>query len=282
HYQRGRCLHQLLAPQGGRWLLSIFDSYGAGGGISNESGGDIGMSTSSHSFPKPPQGPDVLGELLHSLSQPLTSLRCSLELSIEEVAEPQQGSVSVALQQTEKVIGMIQLMREYLDAEQPVPETCRVPLMPVLRSVIKELSSIAAVRDIQLRLALQYLIGALIEAQPRGGKVMLLVGEGPAGAMLRAADEHEFRKTDGRDQRESATKPLTNRRPSGATATSTLRRVKLAIASRVLETVGASLVFGDGNAGRSVDTAGFILRIPYRVAPIASRLQANVDIQLGK
>jgi len=257
------------------------------------------MSTSSHSFPKPPQGPDVLGELLHSLSQPLTSLRCSLELSIEEVAEPQQGSVSVALQQTEKVIGMIQLMREYLDAEQPVPETCRVPLMPVLRSVIKELSSIAAVRDIQLRLAgtstatlpvrearlrlaLQYLIGALIEAQPRGGKVMLLVGEGPAGAMLRAADEHEFRKTDGRDQRESATKPLTNRRPSGATATSTLRRVKLAIASRVLETVGASLVFGDGNAGRSVDTAGFILRIPYRVAPIASRLQANVDIQLGK
>lgn len=66
------------------------------------------MSTSSHTLPQLPRGPDVLGELLHSLSQPLTSLRCSLELSIEEVAEQQHASVSVALQQTEKVIGMIQ------------------------------------------------------------------------------------------------------------------------------------------------------------------------------
>ena len=83
------------------------------------------MSTISHTFPQLPRGPDVLGELLHSLSQPLTSLRCSLELSlqlpldrsIEEVTEQQQASVSAALQQTENVIGMIQLMREYLDAE---------------------------------------------------------------------------------------------------------------------------------------------------------------------
>jgi len=213
-------------------------------------------------------------------------LRCSLELSIDEVAEQQQESVSVALQQTEKVIGMIQLMREYLDAEQPGPETCRVAVAPVLRSVIGELSSIAAVRHIQLRLAgtctatlpvpearlqlaLQYLIGALIDAQLAGGKVMLLVGEGPAGTVLRAADEHEFRETDGRDWRLNPTKPLTNRPSSGAT-TSTLRRVKLAIASRVFETAGASLVFGDGSAGRPVvDPVGFILRIPHRAAPTA-------------
>ena len=60
------------------------------------------MSASPHLFPKPPQGPDVLGELLHLLSQPLTSPRCvlelSLELSIEEVAEQRQESVEVALQ----------------------------------------------------------------------------------------------------------------------------------------------------------------------------------------
>src|SRR5208283_18578 len=102
------------------------------------------MSTSSHSFPKAPQVPDVLGELLHSLSQPLTGLRCSLELSlqlpldlpIKQVAEQQQESVAAALQQTEKVIGMIQLMREYLDAEQPRPESRLASLAPALRSVI--------------------------------------------------------------------------------------------------------------------------------------------------
>jgi hypothetical protein len=226
---------------------------------------------SQHSFPSPPRGPDVLGELLHSLSQPLTGLLCSLELSLqlpldlstEQVAEQQQANVSVALQQTEKVIGMIQLMREYLDAEQTGPEAFSSALAPATRSLIEELSSIAAVRDVRLRLvgtctatvpvpesrlrlALQYLIAAMIEAQPVGGKVMLLLGEGPAGAVLRAEGAHDFHQ-----QKPSATSPQT-----------TLRGVRIAIATRVLESAGASLVFG----GDAVDPTGFVLRIPRRVA----------------
>jgi hypothetical protein len=229
----------------------------------------------------------VLDELLHSLSQPLTSLRCSLELSIDEVAEPRQESVAVALQQTEKVIGMIQLMREYLDAEQPGPEACPAALAPAMRSVIEELSSVAAVRRIQLRLvgtctatvpvpesrlrlALQYLIATMIEAQPVGGKVMLLLGEGPAGAVLRVegeggSREADFREPNFREMEQSATRPQTERDSAGATSASisTLRRARLAIASRVLEAAGAALVFGAG------DPAGFVLRIPRRVAPPA-------------
>jgi len=243
------------------------------------------MSASPHSFPKLARGPDVLGELLHSLSQPLTSLRCSLELSLEEVAEQQQESVSVALQQTEKVIGMIQLMREYLEAEQPGPEAFSSALAPAMRSVIEELSSIAAVRGVQLclvgtctatvpvpesrlRLALQYLMASMIEAQPVGGKVMLLLGEGPAGAVLRVEGERGSREPDFRDWEPSATSPLTKRDPTGATLT--LRRVRLLIASRVLETAGASLVFGDGDGDHTaVEPAGFVLRIPRRLAPPA-------------
>jgi len=260
------------------------------------------MSTSSHSFPKAPRGPDVLGELLHSLSQPLTGLRCSLELSlqlpldlsIEQVAEQQQASVAAALQQTEKVIGMIQLMREYLDAEHPGPEICPVALEPAMRSVIEELSSIAAVRGIQLRLAgtctaslpvaesrlrlaLQYLIATMIEAQAVGGKVTLLLGEGPAGTVLRVEGERgfrqpnfrqtDFRETDFRETERSATSPPAkhDRARTTSASISTLRRVKLAIARRVLETAGASLVFGAGDAGPT----GFVLRIPRRVGPPA-------------
>jgi signal transduction histidine kinase len=213
----------------------------------------------------------VLGELLHSVCQPLTSLRCSLELSlelslhlpIEETAEQQQASVSAALQQAERVIGTIQLMREYLDAEQPAPAAFSSALAPAIRSVIEELSSIAAVRGVRLplvgtcaatvpvpesrlRLALQYLIAALIEAQPRGGNVMLLLGEGPAGAVLRAEGERGLR-----GQKHSATSLQT-----------TLRGARIAIASRVLESAGASLVFGGG--GTEVDPTGFVLRIPRR------------------
>jgi signal transduction histidine kinase len=224
----------------------------------------------------------VLGELLHSLSQPLTGLRCSLELSlqlpldrsIEEVTEQQQASVSAALQQTEKVIGMIQLMREYLDAEQPAPEAFWSALAPATRSVIEELSSIAAVRGVRLRLvgtctatvpvpesrlrlALQYLITTLIEAQPAGGKVMLLLGEGPAGAVLRAEGERSFRRLGFRDQEQSAA--------NSSTSVPMLRGVRLAIASRVLESAGASLVFG-GVDYAAVDHSGFVLRIPRRFA----------------
>ena len=235
------------------------------------------MSTSPHSLGKLPRGSDVLGELLHSLSQPLTSLRCSLELSlelsIEEVAEQQQESISAALQQTEKVIGMIQLMREYLDAEQPGPEAYPVALAPAMRSVIEELSSIAEVRGVQLRLvgtctaavavpesrlrlALQYLIAPMIEAQPVGGKVMLLLGESPAGAVLRVEGERGFREL-----KRSATQTKRNLAVATSASVSTLCRVRLAIASRVLENAGASLVFGDGG----VNPTGFVLRIPRRV-----------------
>ncbi len=250
------------------------------------------MSTSPHSFPKVPRAPDVLGELLHSLSQPLTSLRCSLELSLdlplelprelspEQVAEQQQASVAAALEQTEKVIGLIQLMREYLDAEQPRPQACSTALAPVLRSVIEALSSIAAVRGIRLRLvgtclaaipapearlrlALQYLIAAMVEAQPAGGRVTLLLGEGPAGAVLRVEGERAFRGPNVREpnvhgMEQSATSPPVQRDP-------VLRRVKLAIARRVLENAGASLVFGDGDVGPT----GFVLRIPHRVGASA-------------
>jgi len=229
------------------------------------------MSASPHSFPKAYQNRDVLGELLHSLSQPLTSLRCSLELSLElalerslehspelslvAVAENQQERVVAALQQTERVIGMIQLMREYLDAEQPGPEVVSVGLEPVLRNVIRELSSIAAVHAVRLclrgtgtatlplpesrlRLALQYLIAALIEAQPAGGKVMIFLEEGRAGTVLRGEGDRGFGEL--------------------SQATSTLRRVRLAIASRVLETAGASLVLRDHNV------EGFVLWAPRR------------------
>ncbi|MGB6386890.1 MAG: hypothetical protein WBE45_02745 [Terriglobales bacterium] len=228
------------------------------------------MSANSHSYPtvaRPivARSPDVLSELLHSLSQPLTGLRCSLELSlqlpldlsIEQAAEQQQESVAVALEQTDRVIGMVQLMREYLDAEQPGAGTVSTALTPVLQSVIDELSSIAAVRGIQLglvgactatmplpkarlRLALQYLIGTMIDAQPVDGKVTFLVGDEPTGAVLRVEGEEGFHDL------ESATSLQT-----------ILRKVRIAIASRVLESAGASLVFGD-----DIDPARFVLHIP--------------------
>jgi signal transduction histidine kinase len=209
------------------------------------------MSANSHSYSALSHAPSVLGELLHSISQPLTTLRCSLELSlsIDEKAAPQPDTVSIALQQTERIIGMIQLMREYVEAEQPRTEGDSASIAATVWGLTEELRSIAAVRGIRLlltgtctatlplpeprlRLALQYLIASLLEAQADGGKVTLLLGEGPAGTVLRAEGDGKF---------------------FAATA---LRTARQAIARRVLETAGASLVLANCPAN------GFVLRIP--------------------
>jgi hypothetical protein len=246
------------------------------------------MSASSHSFFEP-LTPDVLGDLFHSLSQPLTSLRCSLELSldpprdltIEKTVALQQENVAVALQQIEKVIGMIQLMREYLDADQIGPQVCTSAVAAALSSVVDELSSIAAVRGVRLRLvgactatlllpqarlklALQYLIASMIDAQSAGGRVTLLLGEGPAGAVLRAEGEPNFREPNLRETGQTTASLEIQRAACTMPASvATLRRARLAIASRMLEGVGASLVF----TGSGANPGGFVLRIAPPPSP---------------
>jgi hypothetical protein len=63
--------------------------------------------------------------------------------------------------------------------------------------------------------------------------------------------------------KQSATSPPAKLDPVGTTSASvsTLRRVRLAIARRMLETAGASLAIGESDVGPT----GFVLRIPRRV-----------------
>lgn len=56
-----------------------------------------------------------MGELLHSLSQPLTSLRCALELSMMEEPDSRPG-FAAALQQTDAVIEIVARIRAYVEA----------------------------------------------------------------------------------------------------------------------------------------------------------------------
>ena len=210
----------------------------------------------------------LLGELLHSLTQPLTTLRCSLELSVEDVAGQQHDAVTAALEQTDRAIGVVRLMQEYLETETSTAPQTPVPLGPVLRSVVDYLSPKAAERQIRigltggrsstvalteprLRLALQYLIGVLIDVQPRNRDITLRLEQGPSESELRAQVE-----------REAPSAPVPARDPG----LSTLHTVQLAIARRLLESAGASLVFDHGGC------SGFLLRIPRPARPTTPEL----------
>jgi signal transduction histidine kinase len=174
----------------------------------------------------------------------------------------------VALQQTEKVIGMIQLMREYLDAEQPGSESHAVALAPAVRAVVEDLSSIAALRGIKLplagtctasvpvpeprlRLALQYLLSDLIQVARANSEIRLVLEEGSSESVLRVECEKGARLWD------DSARGARSKRDS---VSGTLGKVRLAIASRVLETAGAFLIFEEG------DRPGFVLRIPRWLA----------------
>ncbi len=210
------------------------------------------------------QDHEILGELLHSVSQPLTSLCCSLELSVEKAAGQQQEAVASALEQAERVIGQVRLLREYLDAELVVPTATPTALAPVLRTVVEQMSSIAAVKQAELkivgtssatiavsegrlRMALQYLLSALIEEHDAKRTITLRfeerVGESLLMARLKRAGS----------ARNDGASALPEREDAG---TSISRKVKLAIAARVLESGGASLMFGGESA------SDFLLHIP--------------------
>lgn len=214
---------------------------------------------STHSYSPLAENRELLGELLHSVSQPLTTLRCSLELSLDEAADQQQQTITAAMEQTESVIAMIQLMREYLDAEQGGTEAPASALMPVLASVSDDLSPLAELREVRIRImgacsaelaikvpwmrrALEYLLSAMIERQPAGGEITLRMSESPSEALVRIEGERGL-----------GIQPNSNR--TRDSAGSTMRRVRLAIAARVLESAGVMLAFDDG-------VPAIVLRIP--------------------
>jgi DNA-binding response OmpR family regulator len=220
-----------------------------------------GMSTGS----SPPGSlPDqhVLGELLHSLSQPLTSLRCSLELSIDEDAAQAHETVAAALEQTERVIGVVKLMQEFLDFEPTEAKTQPVPFAPAVRRVLEDLSVLAEARRVRfhiqgtcgvaipvsqprLLLALQYLIGPVVEAQPANSAIGFVFEDREFEAVLTVSPLPALRR-----QAEGDVPPKPDR--VGAT----MGRVRMAIARRVFESAGATLQFDERAR------PGFYLLIP--------------------
>jgi hypothetical protein len=156
-------------------------------------------------------------------------------------------------------------MREYLDTESATLPQSPAALGPVLRGVVDQLSPAAAERQIRLqltggcsstvalaeprlRLALQYLIVILIEEQSRRRDIVLRLEQGSSESELRASIEGDI---------------LVDSTPRRDRVSAALHNVQLAIAARLFESAGASLVFDSQNY------SGFLLRIPRPARPVS-------------
>ena len=145
----------------------------------------------------------LVSDLFHRLSQPLTTLRCALELALLQTPTLEQYGqiVSQALGQAEKASALATAIRELFDAGQPGGSGDRLELRRVVEETIADLLPVAESAGVQvgyvpgpacpvwfdaprLRQGLFHLIGFAIGSGGAGAAVRIELAERPAEAML--------------------------------------------------------------------------------------------------
>src|ERR1700690_52834 len=208
-----------------------------------------------------PQNQGVLQDLLHLVSQPLTTLHCALEHSLAADEAAQTDDVAVALEQTDRVIEAVRLMREYLEAEEGCFLAEPYPLGLAIENVLEQLSVLAEARGISLfacgasraaipvkdawvQRALLHLFVLLLESEPAGRAIVIVLEDGSTQSVISG---HSLPARASCDCAQSS-----------ALRSNTLQQVKIAIAQRVLASSGGSVEF------YSEGKPGFAIRIPQR------------------
>jgi two-component system, OmpR family, sensor histidine kinase VanS len=132
----------------------------------------------------------LLPELLHALNQPLTSLRCSLEVTLLQPRDSDEyrRRLRESLKLTEDIAVLASGIRELIDVEQPIAQPRAVSLDKVLQFSTRELMPLADAQGVgisvlctpsltvlgdeqQLSTAIIYLLSFLLNRSSQGGEV---------------------------------------------------------------------------------------------------------------
>ena len=132
----------------------------------------------------------LLPELLHALNQPLTSLRCSLEVTLLQPRDSDEyrRRLRESLKLTEDITVLACGIRELIDVEQPIAQPRAVSLDKILQFSTRELMPLADAEGVgisvlctpslavlgdeqQLSTAIIYLLSFLLNRSSQGGEV---------------------------------------------------------------------------------------------------------------
>jgi two-component system sensor histidine kinase VanS len=132
----------------------------------------------------------LLPELLHALNQPLTSLRCSLEVTLLQPRDSDEyrRRLRESLKLTEDIAVLASGIRELIDVEQPIAQPRAVSLDKILQFSTRELMPLADAQGVgisvlctpsltvlgdeqQLSTAIIYLLSFLLNRSSQGGEV---------------------------------------------------------------------------------------------------------------
>ncbi len=96
----------------------------------------------------------LMADLFHALSQPITALRCSLELALHgsPSADPSTENLQTALEHAEQIARLTSGIRQLLEAEDPGDERVAFPLEVSLREAVVEIQPIAEPTSVRIQL----------------------------------------------------------------------------------------------------------------------------------
>lgn len=181
----------------------------------------------------------LLADLFHNLSQPLTTLRCCLGLSLHKSPGKQnRRDLEIAMRAAESVASLVAGIRELVEAPNPPPTHAVANLHECLREVVDDLGPVAEsmqltlslvsrasaqveIAPLRLRQALFQLLGVALESCPAGNEVQVTTREEGENAVLTI-------QARARDALSSVNRPLQI-------------RLALAIARRIFEMGGGRL-----------------------------------------
>lgn len=97
---------------------------------------------------------DLIPELFHALNQPLTSLQCTIELSLQRPrsAEEYRQTLVRSLQQAEEIARLTCAIRDLLQANDPGSKGQILPFRPILREAVADLQPVAESLQVKLLL----------------------------------------------------------------------------------------------------------------------------------
>jgi len=215
----------------------------------------------------------LLPELLHALSQPLTSLRCSLEVTLLQPrdSEEYRKRLRESLKLTEDITVLARGIRELMDIEQPLAPFRDVALDRLLRSAVREFLPLADAEGIALSLfcgpslvtsgdtqlfftAVMHILSFLMNLAKKGEEVSVQANED--GGEISLTFETMRRSRDGKSE-------STHSKEAAETATAYL---KLLVARRIFEVAG-----GGVHVERGEQKTAIRARLPVRLAESKGR-----------
>jgi signal transduction histidine kinase len=110
--------------------------------------GDSGRATADVEYQQ------LMDDMFHDLSQPLSTLTCLLEVNLllSRPAKRTRHDLQIALKQTHSIVRLVRGLRELVDAGKPQEDQQVIPLAGCLREVVGDLQPVAEARSVKLSL----------------------------------------------------------------------------------------------------------------------------------